>query len=78
MNPGSPDARQRGCTCRGAQNQWGRGTPGSTSAVPMYDVDPLCPMHRNGWTVHPVEDGMGARKPLSRRSGIKVHAHRGR
>jgi hypothetical protein len=63
MNPGSPDARQRGCRCCGAENQWGRGLPGSTSAAPMYDVHPLCPMHRNGWHRREVEDGVAARKP---------------
>lgn len=47
-NPGSFDARTRGCVCDRIVNQHGQGC-GDTVGGRYFVVDDACPLHHHGW-----------------------------
>lgn len=43
--PGSPEAVKRGCTCPTKDNGCGRGYSYTPDGLPLYWIEPGCPLH---------------------------------
>ena len=44
-NPGSEEARAKGCTCPVIDNHFGAGFPGGEDGRPLFWINGDCPIH---------------------------------